>query len=553
MLTLARFVLEKTGGDSMPEVARQPAPRTGRGSPPPLAAPAAGDGSGGHASGSAAVAAGTASPRRSSPTPARPGRAGTTDRRWTSCSSGCPGSGKTAVGRRLASRHGATFVDLDDQIERVAGRSIPEIFAQDGEAGFRRLERAGRASRSARRTRGPSVRRVISPGGGAIVDPRNRWALYRGRAAGLARRAAGGPRPAAPPLADGPAADPGRRPPRRGSASWPRLGSASTGRRPGVNGVADVGDVVERRGPARRRRARPRRRPSCARRRRSASWSSARGSRRDAVGRGAPPARGARRAVLVSEPGAWAACGEGLAEDAAGGRLAGRRRSCCRRGEAAKRLSVIEDAARDARAAARRAPRAAGGRRRRRARGPGRVPRGDVPAGRARGSACRRRSSPRSTRRSAARPAWTCRRARTWSARSTTRPRSCWTSPSLRPLPERQLRAALGEIVKMAALGDEALFATLEADGERDRRRRRGRVRRTARVAEVVERSAWAKVAVVSGRRARAGRRRADHAQPGAHGRARAGGGRRVRDAAPRRGGRLRDCGPRCGSGRRSA
>ena len=72
---------------------------------------------------------------------------------------------------------------------------------------------------------------------------------------------------------------------------------------------------------------------------------------------------------------------------------------------------------------------------------------------------------------------------------------------ALRPLPERQRRAALGEIVKMAALGDEALFATLEADGEAvasgstaafDDAFERGVL------AEVVERPAWAKVAVVS-------------------------------------------------------
>ncbi|HEY8988901.1 MAG TPA: shikimate kinase, partial [Candidatus Limnocylindrales bacterium] len=42
---------------------------------------------------------------------------------------GLPGSGKSAVGRRLAHRHGATFVDLDDVIEKANGRSIPEIFA----------------------------------------------------------------------------------------------------------------------------------------------------------------------------------------------------------------------------------------------------------------------------------------------------------------------------------------------------------------------------------------------------------------------------------------
>src|SRR5438132_166732 len=46
---------------------------------------------------------------------------------------GLPGSGKSAVGRRLAHRHGATFIDLDDTIEKTAESSIPEIFAQRGE------------------------------------------------------------------------------------------------------------------------------------------------------------------------------------------------------------------------------------------------------------------------------------------------------------------------------------------------------------------------------------------------------------------------------------
>src|SRR3954452_21620418 len=93
---------------------------------------------------------------------------------------GLPGSGKSAVGRRVATRHGAELVDLDEQIERTTGRTIPEIFAEDGEAAFRALERAavealGPADGS------PELRRVISPGGGAVVDPRNRWSLYRGR------------------------------------------------------------------------------------------------------------------------------------------------------------------------------------------------------------------------------------------------------------------------------------------------------------------------------------------------------------------------------------
>src|SRR6187397_372629 len=93
---------------------------------------------------------------------------------------GLPGSGKSAVGRRVASRHGAAFIDLDDTIERDTGRSIPDLFASEGEAAFRALERAAVAALGPADP-SPELRRVISPGGGAIVDPRNRWALYRGR------------------------------------------------------------------------------------------------------------------------------------------------------------------------------------------------------------------------------------------------------------------------------------------------------------------------------------------------------------------------------------
>ena len=68
---------------------------------------------------------------------------------------------------------------------------------------------------------------------------------------------------------------------------------------------------------------------------------------------------------------------------------------------------------------------------------------------------------------------------------------------ALRSLPERQLRAALGEIVKMAALGDEALFATLEADGEAVATGAAAAFE-TGVMAEIVERPAWAKVTVVA-------------------------------------------------------
>ncbi len=93
---------------------------------------------------------------------------------------GLPGSGKSVVGRRLAHRHGATLIDLDARIEAGAGRSISELFEDEGEAGFRARERAAIADLGPADP-APDVRRVISTGGGAVVDPRNRWALYRGR------------------------------------------------------------------------------------------------------------------------------------------------------------------------------------------------------------------------------------------------------------------------------------------------------------------------------------------------------------------------------------
>jgi 3-dehydroquinate synthase len=66
----------------------------------------------------------------------------------------------------------------------------------------------------------------------------------------------------------------------------------------------------------------------------------------------------------------------------------------------------------------------------------------------------------------------------------------------LRSLPERQRRAALGEAVKMAALGNEPLFALLEADGEAIARGDEAAFASGA-VAELVERAAWAKVEIV--------------------------------------------------------
>jgi len=93
---------------------------------------------------------------------------------------GLPGTGKTEVGRRLAERLGATFIDTDQTVQERAGRSIDQIFALDGEAAFRDLDRDVVASLGAAGD-DDTIGRVIATGGGTVVDPRNRWHLYGGR------------------------------------------------------------------------------------------------------------------------------------------------------------------------------------------------------------------------------------------------------------------------------------------------------------------------------------------------------------------------------------
>jgi len=80
---------------------------------------------------------------------------------------GMPGCGKTAVGRALAKRMGREFVDLDSEIVRRAGRSIPDIFAQEGEDAFRALEA------QAVRDVGGGTGLVISTGGGVVTRGEN--------------------------------------------------------------------------------------------------------------------------------------------------------------------------------------------------------------------------------------------------------------------------------------------------------------------------------------------------------------------------------------------
>jgi shikimate kinase len=84
---------------------------------------------------------------------------------------GPPGSGKTTVGHALATALGVRLHDTDRAIEVQQGRSISDIFLDEGEARFRELERAEVASSLA------SLCGVLSLGGGAVMDPETAAAL----------------------------------------------------------------------------------------------------------------------------------------------------------------------------------------------------------------------------------------------------------------------------------------------------------------------------------------------------------------------------------------
>ena len=397
---------------------------------------------------------------------------------------GLPGSGKSVVGRRLAKNHAASFIDLDERIESAAGRSIPEVFADDGEAAFRALERAAIADLGPADA-APDVRRVIATGGGAVVDPRNRWALYRdrtavwldGRPEVLAQRLRRSPN--VRPLVTG--RDPigtlrdlGAKRQRFYAAAPVAQFSveqqlASRGAAPGGGTVllradTSIGRIVLGAGVA-----------------------------ADAVA--AELERlSARRAILVSEPGAWDAVGERLATElAADGREVVH--VLLPQGEDAKRLAVVESAASELATL--------------------RVERSEVlvaVGGGALGDA-------------AGFLAAVYLRGIGFIAVPTTLVAQIDSSiggktgvdlpegknlvgafhqPTaividvdlLRTLPERQVRAALGEAVKMAALGDERLFELLETDGEAIARGDPA-IFASGAVAELVERAGWAKAEVV--------------------------------------------------------
>jgi shikimate kinase/3-dehydroquinate synthase len=408
---------------------------------------------------------------------------------------GLPGSGKSVVGRRLANRHGAAFVDLDERIESAAGRSIPEIFEEAGAIAFRSLERAAIADLGPADPAG-DVRRVISTGGGAIIDPRNRWALFRGRRSVwldgrpevLAQRLRRSPR--VRPLVAG-------RDPigtiRDLGVQRERFYAAADIHQSGVSEINGVVDAVEERlagigGPA----------GSTTLLR--AATSIGRIVLGDGIAARATSDELARlgslRATVVSEPGAWAAHGESFADDLRAGGLEVAY-ILLPEGEAAKRMTVIEAAARELAAL--------------------RVERDDVivaVGGGALGDAAGFLS------------AIYLRGIRVIQVPTTLVAQidssiggktgvdlpdgknliGAFHQPMaiivdlqyLRTLPERQRRAALGEAIKMAALGDSRLFELLESDGPAIAEGGSS-VSERGVLAEVVERSAWAKVEVVVG------------------------------------------------------
>lgn len=101
---------------------------------------------------------------------------------------GLPGSGKSTVGRRLAKVLGLPLLDSDAAIEQTTGRTIADIFATDGEQGFRRIEEE--VIRSALQSHDG----VLSLGGGAVTTPGVRAALAGHRVIYLEINAAEGVR-----------------------------------------------------------------------------------------------------------------------------------------------------------------------------------------------------------------------------------------------------------------------------------------------------------------------------------------------------------------------
>ena len=404
---------------------------------------------------------------------------------------GLPGSGKSAVGRRLAFTHKAEFVDLDEVIEQRAGTAIPDIFDAEGEAGFRTREREavaglGPADRSA------AVVRVVATGGGAVLDPRNRWLLYRrrlpiwldARPEVLAQRLRRSP--TVRPLVAG--RDPIGAMRKLAGQREPFYAAAEQ-----VNSVAQLPSVLDEVDrlieAAPRREGTPLLRSESRVGRLSLGESIAVPALADELER-----LERRRAIVVTEPGAWSAVGADLAKGLAA-RGFGLEIVELPQGEAAKRMAVIEKAA--STLATLRVTRdeplvAVGG---------GAL--GDaagflaavwlrgVPVVHLPTSLVAQIDSSIGGKTAIDLPEGKN------LIGAFHQPAAVITDVALlRSLPPRHMRAALGEAVKMAALGDERLMELLETDGEAIASGDSTAFESGA-IAELVERCAWTKVQVV--------------------------------------------------------
>ena len=404
---------------------------------------------------------------------------------------GLPGGGKTAAGRRLARRHGADLIDLDEVIAAEAGRPIAAIFDEEGEDGFRARERAAVAALGPA-DRAAGLRRVVSTGGGAPLDPRNRWLLYRGRhvawldapAEVLAQRIRHSPNPR--PLLAG--RDPiGKM--RELAAARARFYAPAL-RVNGIVGLAGVVETLERHvdDPITDGTTLLRAQTEIGR------YELGEGNAVAGV-LAALASLDARRAILVSEPRAWEVAGALLADGLAAAGIPVQR-LLLPEGEAAKRMAVVEGAASELA-------------RLRAERGDPLVAIGGGALGDTAGflAATWLRGVP-------VIQVPTTLVAQIDSAiggkTAVDLPEGknlvgAFHQPAavvvdvrfLRTLPARQLRAALGEAAKMAALGDERLFELLEAEGAAIAAGE-AQAHEDGAIAEVVERCGWAKIEVVT-------------------------------------------------------
>lgn len=86
---------------------------------------------------------------------------------------GMPGSGKSTVGKALSKLSGREYIELDEEIVKAAGKPIPEIFAESGEEGFRKLEHEVLSEASNKN----GV--IIITGGGAVTREENYYPLHQ--------------------------------------------------------------------------------------------------------------------------------------------------------------------------------------------------------------------------------------------------------------------------------------------------------------------------------------------------------------------------------------